>query len=37
MFSSDTSGEQPGKREHLRKKIVDLSKTKKRKEFDHDN
>ena len=38
LFSSDTSGDQqPSKREHLRKKIVDISKTKKRKEFDHDN
>ena len=38
FLSSDTSGDQqPGKREHLRKKIVDISKTKKRKEFDHDN
>ena len=37
LSSGETSDENSGQNQHLRKKIVDLSKTKKRKEFDHDN
>ena len=37
MSSSPSNDGEPSRREALRKKIVDISKTKKRKEFDFDN